>query len=65
MLRNALIVTLSGQLNVDVGVVIADVYIEIEGVDFDPDRGVVVLELDQEAVSKVLATAPGFNDDSR
>jgi hypothetical protein len=57
MQRNALIVTLSGTLNVDVGVVIRGVYVEIEGVDFDPHRGVVVLELDQEALQQAICTA--------
>lgn len=57
MQRNALIVTMSGELNVDVGVVIRDVYVEIEGVAFDPNRGVVVLELDQEALEQAINTA--------
>lgn len=58
MQRNALIVTMSGELNVDVGVVIRGIYVEIEGVDFDPNRGVVVLELDQEALEQAISTAP-------
>jgi hypothetical protein len=55
--RNALIVTMSGTLNVDVGVMIRGVYVEIEGVDFDPNRGVVALELDQKALELAIITA--------
>lgn len=35
---------------------IRGVYVEIEGVDFDPKRGVVVLELDQEALQQAIST---------
>jgi hypothetical protein len=58
MLRNALIVTMSDQLNVDVGVLIRGVYLEVEGVTFDPDRGVVLLELDREALDTAFGAAP-------
>lgn len=54
MLRNSLIVSLSGTINVDVGVMIQGVYVEVEGVDVDPERGVVLLELDKEALKRAL-----------
>lgn len=52
MLRNVLYIAASHHPNVDVGVVIQDIYIEVEGVHFDPAKGVIVLELDEEALQK-------------
>jgi hypothetical protein len=54
MLRNTLFATASRHPNADVGVVINGVYIEVEGVIFDPERGCIVLELDQEAITTAI-----------
>ncbi|GIE93877.1 hypothetical protein [Paractinoplanes rishiriensis] len=54
MLRNALFTTAAREPNVDVGVVINGVYAEVEGVHFDPDRGCIVLELDEEALARAI-----------
>jgi hypothetical protein len=60
MLRNVLYNTASHHPNVDVGVVIRNRYIEVEGAHFDPCQGVIVLELDEEALHKALnAERPG------
>lgn len=63
MLRNALFATASRQPNADVGVVINEVYVEIEGVQFDPDRGCIVLELDEEALATAIGR--GVNEEHR
>jgi hypothetical protein len=57
MQRNPLIVAMSGQLNVDVGVIINGTYADVEGCHFDPERGVVVLDLDEEALEQALTKA--------
>jgi hypothetical protein len=63
VLRNVLFNTASREPNVDVGVVINGVYAEVEGVHFDPDRGCIVLDLDEEALAKAIGRRA--DEDSR
>ncbi|GIE94068.1 hypothetical protein [Paractinoplanes rishiriensis] len=62
MLRNALFATASREPNANVGVVINNVYVEVEGVHFDPDRGCLVLVLDAEALQQAIGR--GRDDES-
>lgn len=63
VLRNALFATASREPNADVGVVINGVYVEVEGVHFDPERGCLVLDLDEEALKQAIGRA--VDGDSR
>jgi hypothetical protein len=65
VLRNPLIVAMSDQLNVDVCVLIRDVYVEVEGIHTDSVRGVVVLELDEEALKQALGESGRWQLDRR
>ena len=58
MLRNSLFATASREPNADVGVVINEVYVEVEGVHFDPERGCIVLDLDEEALHQAIGRKP-------
>jgi hypothetical protein len=58
VLRNVLFNSASREPNVDVGVVIDGVYVEVEGVHFDHRIGCIVLELDEEALAKSIRRSP-------
>lgn len=56
MLRNSLITHLGRTgINAEVDVLLNGVYVEVEGVDVAPARGVILLELDQEALAEVFS----------